>query len=52
MDMVSKDINSDALIELTGAEFSMLSNGLTGNLARKQFALIDHVKTEFIVNQP
>ena len=52
MDMVSKDINSDTLIELTGAEFSMLSNGLTGNLARKQFALIDHVKTEFIVNQP
>ena len=52
MDMVSKDINSDTLIELTGPEFSMLSNGLTGNLARKQFALTEHVKTVFIVNQP
>ena len=51
LNLETKAVQSDSLIELKGAEFSMLSNGLVGNLANKQFSLVDHVKTEFFVDQ-
>ncbi len=47
IDLTTNTLYSDSEVRMTGAEFSMLSKGLNGDMQAKKFNLTGHVKTVF-----